>query len=128
MKLKANDPNKKRWHNLNILNDFQQHCKDIDVYDMRILLCLFRHGNAKDQTEIGCRRGAKECGISSSTWEARVQKMRKMGLINFEAMNAKKPKKNNAKWRRRYFVCYANMEEIILPTVPPQLLNRTVPH
>ena len=79
MKLKPNDPNKKRWHNLNILNDFQQHCKDIDVYDMRILLCLFRHGDKKDRASIGMRRGAKECGIALSTWVERTKKMKKMG-------------------------------------------------
>ena len=87
MKLKANDPNKKRWHNLNILNDFQQHCKDIDV----LVICGFCYAYSGMATPKTKRKsvvvnGAKECGISSSTWEARVQKMRKMRLINFEAM------------------------------------------
>ena len=118
MKLKPNDPNKKRWHNLNILNDFQQHCEDIDVYDMRILLCLFRHGDKKGRASIGMRRGAKECGIALSTWVERTKKMKKMGLINYGVAD------NH--WRRRYFVCYANMEEIICPTVPYQTENRTV--
>ena len=119
MKLKPNDPNKKRWHHLNLLNDFQQHCKDIDVYDVRILLCLFRHGNSKAQASVGVRRGARECGIAPSTWEARVKKMKTMGLLNYGVAD------NH--WRRRYFVSYSKMEDLICQTVPPQTTNRTVP-
>ena len=113
MKLKRNDPNNNRWHHLNILNDFQQHCKDVYVYDMRILLCLFRHGNKKGQTIIGSRIGSQQCGISKTTWNSRTNKLRGMGLINY-GFTEKSGR------RRKYFVCYAKMEEYLSHTVAPQ--------
>ena len=119
MALKPNPATRDRWDALNTLNDFQQYCKDVDVYDMRILLCLFRHGNKKNQTVVGVRSGAKQCGISASTWTVRTKKLRGMGLIQY-GMTEK------SGYRRKYFICYAKMKEWMDETVPPCDTNRTV--